>query len=166
MTSLPSLRNNLTIKGILKVLYRWIKQFRNALKEKIDLVEELKEIVNENKESNYEFTSIISHQRQDIESLRKLLEDNNIEVGYWYESYDMIHMIWLNPNDYSFIEIEKDCFDADIETDSLESDSCRRRYSFDSLDEVLHDIILTNKQSSLDVVNHYHHMLIKPTISL
>ena len=55
--------------------------FRNALKEKNDLVEELKEIVNENKESNYEFTSIISHQRQDIESLRKLLEDNNIEVN-------------------------------------------------------------------------------------
>ena len=55
--------------------------FRNAMKEKNDLVEELKEIVNENKESNYEFTSIISHQRQDIESLRKLLEDNNIEVN-------------------------------------------------------------------------------------
>ena len=55
--------------------------FRNALKEKNDLVEELKEIVNENKESNYEFTSIISHQRQDIESLRKLLEDNNVEVN-------------------------------------------------------------------------------------
>ena len=51
------------------------------MKEKNDLVEELKEIVNENKESNYEFTSIISHQRQDIESLRKLLEDNNIEVN-------------------------------------------------------------------------------------
>ena len=55
--------------------------FRNALKEKNNLVDELKEIVNENKESNYEFTSIISHQRQDIESLRKLLEDNNIEVN-------------------------------------------------------------------------------------
>ena len=54
---------------------------RNALKEKNNLVDELKEIVNENKESNYEFTSIISHQRQDIESLRKLLEDNNIEVN-------------------------------------------------------------------------------------
>jgi DNA repair exonuclease SbcCD ATPase subunit len=61
---------------------------RNALKEKNNLVDELKEIVNENKESNYEFTSIISHQRQDIESLRKLLEDNNIEIPIMKNGFD------------------------------------------------------------------------------
>ena len=46
----------------------------------MNLIEELKEIVSENKESNYEFTSIISHQRQEIENLKRILEDNNLEV--------------------------------------------------------------------------------------
>ena len=53
-----------------------------TLAEKMNLIEELKEIVSENKESNYEFTSIISHQRTEIENLKKILEENNLEVRF------------------------------------------------------------------------------------
>jgi hypothetical protein len=42
---------------------------------------ELKEIMDENKESNHEFTSIISSQREEIETLRKCINEAHCEVS-------------------------------------------------------------------------------------
>ena len=36
--------------------------------------------IEENKESNHEFTFTISSQREEIENLRKIITDNNYEV--------------------------------------------------------------------------------------
>ena len=54
--------------------------FRTALKEARELNEELKEIVGEKAESTQEYASLISSQRQEIENLRKVISENNLEV--------------------------------------------------------------------------------------
>ena len=56
------------------------KNFRTALKEARELNEELKEIVGEKAESTQEYASLISSQRQEIENLRKVISENNLEV--------------------------------------------------------------------------------------
>ena len=50
------------------------------MKEARELNEELKEIVGEKAESTQEYASLISSQRQEIENLRKVIAENNLEV--------------------------------------------------------------------------------------
>ena len=67
----------------------------------MNLIEELKEIVSENKESNYEFTSIISHQRTEIENLKKILEENNLEVRFMTSRDTNNHVTKRDEDEYS-----------------------------------------------------------------
>ena len=62
------------------------ESFRALISEKINLIDELKEIVQDNKETSQEFTLIISQQRQEIENLKSLLEQNNIEVSFLFKT--------------------------------------------------------------------------------
>ena len=62
------------------------ESFRALISEKINLIDELKEIVQDNKETSQEFTLIISQQRQEIENLKSLLEQNNIEVSFFIQN--------------------------------------------------------------------------------
>ena len=66
--------------------------FRQALSEKMDTIEELKEIISDNKESNHEFITEIASQREEIETLRRLIETNGLQVRISINS-----LVWLYP---------------------------------------------------------------------
>ena len=58
----------------------------------MDTIEELKEIISDNKESNHEFITEIASQREEIETLRRLIETNGLQVRISINS-----LVWLYP---------------------------------------------------------------------
>jgi len=74
------------LSSLISSKYR-IDSFSKKAKESQEMIKDLKETLSETKETIHEHVAVIGTQRAEIDSLRNLLDQNEIEVNFQLASF-------------------------------------------------------------------------------
>lgn len=77
------------LSSLISSKYR-IDSFSKKAKESQEMIKDLKETLSETKETIHEHVAVIGTQRAEIDSLRNLLDQNEIEVNFQFASFFFI----------------------------------------------------------------------------
>lgn len=71
-----------------------MNSFSKKAKESQEMIKDLKETLSETKETIHEHVAVIGTQRAEIDSLRNLLDHNEIEVNFQFASFSYFKRVW------------------------------------------------------------------------